>query len=236
MAAYAALLGFLPLFAYSAIPASSPTTWSECPKVITQETSMLKCTNISVPLDYSNVDGEHIPLLLVKLPANDTDTHRGSLVWQLGGPGVITLNALINAVTGGLDSFGELRNFFDIVVAEPRGIGLNHPVKCDPQYSQQKMKSYPRTEQEFLESLSFYEAMGEDCLARTGDVMHHMDTLTQARDLEATRTALGDEKLNYCSYAIATKGFSADSIQMDSPGAPCEAQFTHTSFRTTSAL
>lgn len=232
-----ALLGFLPLLECSAIPAHAPATWSECPEAITKHTSKLRCTNISVPLDYNDADGEHIPLLLAKLPANDTDTYKGSLVWQLGGPGAITTSALVYAAEGGPDSFGELRNFFDIVVAEPRGIGLNYPVKCDPKLiEQQKAKSYPRTEQDWTEYMSFFETMGQDCLARTGKVMEHMDTLTQAMDLEAVRIALGDEKLNYCSSTIGTAAFSTDSIQMDCPGAPCEANSTRTTFRTTSVL
>lgn len=194
--------------AFAAPVDAGSATWSDCPTAISniapaldwsQILPALRCSNITVPLDHGTPDAERIPLMLVKLPAKETETYQGSLVLQFGGPGAVTTEALVSAANG-VDIFGELRNHFDIVTAEPRGIAWNHAVKCDPRYGQQKVKAFPRTEQDYQKALDFYEAMGRDCLERTGDVMHFMDTLTQARDLETVRVALGGGPLNYCQY------------------------------------
>jgi hypothetical protein len=150
-------------------------------------------------MDYTHPNSKQIPLMLVKLPSNSTDssTHKGNIIFQSGGPGAITTEAFVTAVSGA-DIFGRLREHFDLIAAEPRGIAWNYAVRCDPKYTSQQVKAYPRTEAEYLAALEFYGDMGRDCLERTGEVMHFMDSKTQARDLEGVRVALGGEPLNYC--------------------------------------
>jgi hypothetical protein len=203
----------------------------------TQVLPVLQCTNITVPLDYENPQDRQIPLMLVKLPSNNTDpsTHKGNLVFQLGGPGAISTEALISA-TLGLDLFGPLRNHFDIVTVEARGIAWNHAVRCDAKYTSQQVKAYPRTEVEHRAALEFYEMMGRDCLERTGEVMHFMDSRTQARDLEEVRIALGREMINYCEFSHCLWWADADMMQMGYRGARCEAQCTRICIRTRFAL
>lgn len=172
-----------------------PADWTDCPPYLSTN---LRCANITVPLDYDNPLDETLPLKLLKLPTNNTSGRKGSVVWQYGGPGDPTYLDLIETADGGKEKFGDIRNQFDIVVAEPRGVGINHPVKCDPKFGQVRPKIFPRTEDEYEEALQFYQEMGQSCLEHTGKLLYHMDTLTQAKDLEAVRVALGEGGLNYC--------------------------------------
>ena len=186
------------VFSYS--PASTTpgaANWTTCPSSISTN---LQCADIIVPLDYDNPSDETLSLRLLKLPTNNTSNRRGAVVWQYGGPGDVTTDALITTANGTKDQFGDLRNYFDIVVADPRGVGLNHPVKCDPKFGESKYRFYPRTEAEYEEALDFYGELGQSCLERTGKLLHHLDTLTHARDLEAVRVAIGEGPLNYCMY------------------------------------
>ena len=182
--------------------------WTDCP---TNISTLVKCLDITVPLDYDDPQGEQLNLKLINLPANNTDARRGSLVWQLGGPGEVTSDTVIAEAEGNISTFGELRPYFDIIVADPRGVGLNHPVKCDPKFGQTQSNFYPETEEEFQEVLKFFDEMGKDCLNRTGNVMNFMDTKTQARDLEAVRIALGEGKLNYCTCQASSPQVQSSS-------------------------
>lgn len=179
----------------TAQPVTPSAKWDTCPNEISP---LLLCTDISVPLDYEDPTGEQISLKLVKLPIKEGGDKKGSVVWQLGGPGEITTSLLNYTVNGVSDVFGELRNHFDIVTAEPRGIAFNHPIKCDPKFNQQKLPYFPRSEADYNETLKFFGDMGKDCAERTGQIINYLDTRTQARDLEAVRVALGPDKLNYC--------------------------------------
>lgn len=141
--------------------------------------------------------------MIMKLPANNTAERKGSLVYQHGGPGDVTWTVLNDTASGGLDRFGDLRNYFDIVVAEPRGIAYNHPVLCDPQSFTERLNSFPTTEKEWNALVDAYGKLGQSCLKLTGKVLEFMDTKTQARDLEAFRIANGEGGLNYCESFVS---------------------------------
>ncbi len=48
------------------------------------------------------------------------------------------------------------------------------------------------------------KAFGASCLENTGPLLAHLDTVSVARDLDAVRAALGDEKLNYLGLSYGT--------------------------------
>ena len=45
------------------------------------------CTDVTVPVDYSNPGGERMQLSLVKYPATDSKKRLGALLVNPGGPG-----------------------------------------------------------------------------------------------------------------------------------------------------
>ena len=61
-----------------------------------------------------------------------------------------------------------IRHNFAIIVADPRGVDVNHPVRCDPKYGAPGPRFYSRTEGEYEEALEFYRELGESFLERTG--------------------------------------------------------------------
>ena len=190
------LLSSLFLTRTYAVPiADTAAQWTDCPSTLP---SNLRCTTASVPMDYSGNFTEQLTLNLIKLPAGNLNERRGSLVWQFGGPGEPTSDTLIAAAESDGLTFSDVQTYFDIVVADPRGVGLNYPVKCDPALARERLSYFPTSEAEYDDMLSIFGDLGESCLQRTGNVMNYMDTQTQARDLEAVRIAIGEGKLNYC--------------------------------------
>ena len=59
----------------------------------------MECASLSVPLDYTQPNGERITIGLNRLPALDPEQRIGSLVFNPGGPGgaateIVALEAL----------------------------------------------------------------------------------------------------------------------------------------------
>ena len=98
----------------------------------------------------------------------------------------------------------RLREYFDLVGLDPRGVGLSTPVKCDPEIWNEGGSLFPKDQAAYDAMVAHNKAFGESCLENTGPLLAHLDTVSVARDLDAIRAALGDEKLNYLglSYGI----------------------------------
>ena len=103
----------------------------------------------------------------------------------------------------------EIRQRFDLVGFDPRGIGSSTPaVRCnsdaeadaaraDPQvdYSPAGVAHIEDTEKKFVQRC--VDRMGKDFLANVG-------TASVVKDLDALRAALGDDKLTYIGYSYGT--------------------------------
>ncbi|GAB2820523.1 alpha/beta hydrolase [Actinocorallia aurea] len=161
-----------------------------------------QCGTLDVPVDYAAPDGEKIPLSLIKLPA--TGTKKGSLLTNPGGPGGSGVNFVRN--TG--RSFGEpLLRDFDLIGFDPRGVGASDPVQCltDSQldtYLATDMSPDTAAEMKKLEKVS--KGFAEGCEKNSADLLAHVGTKDAARDMDAIREAVGDEKLTYYGASYGT--------------------------------
>ena len=137
-------------------------SWREC-------RADRECASIEVPLDYDDPEGEAITLSLLRVPAEDSDRRIGSLVVNPGGPGVSGVTYAADAET----YFGEeLREVFDIVGFDPRGVSESTPIDCR---TDEELDAYigadpdPDTAAERREARALFAAFGEGCLERSGD-------------------------------------------------------------------
>ena len=94
--------------------------WSGCE-------GYLKCGEVEVPLDWQNPTGDTIQLAVIYRPADSNDPI-GSLLVNPGGPGSSAHSWLA------LDPEGiatdEIRESFNIVAFDPRGVGRSAAVRC----------------------------------------------------------------------------------------------------------
>lgn len=164
----------------------------------------LECAEIEVPLDYADPDGDAISLSMLRAPAEDAGRRIGSLVVNPGGPGV---SAMDYAARSG-SAFGEeLRDVFDIVGVDPRGVAASTPLECR---TDEQLDAYiaadpsPDTRAELREARELFREFGEGCLDASGDLARHISTEESARDLDIVRAVLGQGQLTYFGASYGT--------------------------------
>ncbi|GAB3655589.1 alpha/beta hydrolase [Actinocorallia lasiicapitis] len=174
---------------------SKPIKWEKCG-------DGLQCGEVKVPLDYAAPDGEKLTLAVNRIPASGKKI--GSLLVNPGGPGGSGLEFVAGA--GRLFS-DELREKFDIVGFDPRGVGQSSPVRCltGPQldeFYETDTSPDSAAEQKKLNDVS--KEFAEGCQDKSAKLLPYIGTKSAARDMDAIRVAVGDEKLTYYGASYGT--------------------------------
>ena len=106
-----------------AIPkVGAPIAWDRCVPASPGANSILanaQCGKLGVPVDYSKPDAGTASIAVIKFPA--TGAKIGSLVINPGGPGESGVNA---AASMSQNLPQQLKERFDLVGFDPRGVGL----------------------------------------------------------------------------------------------------------------
>ncbi|WP_433791241.1 alpha/beta hydrolase [Actinoplanes sp. CA-252034] len=175
--------------------AAGPVNWSPCP-----EDESVQCGLMRVPVDWTAPLGPQIDVQLARSPAGDPAAKLGVLMVNPGGPGVSAVNlALDHAFFG-----AEVRRRFDIVGVDPRGVGRSAPILCDQGLVDAKPSPLFTTEADYRRTEEHNRRLAEDCGGRSGPVYEHADTVSVARDLEAVRLALGEERISFFGASYGT--------------------------------
>jgi pimeloyl-ACP methyl ester carboxylesterase len=176
------------------VPGSS-LTWRSC-------RGGFQCARLSVPLDYARPDGAHISLALIRQPARDANAREGSLVINPGGPGASGVDFV--AQSGDVLP-AEIRDHFDIVGFDPRGVGGSAPVDCHANLDAYfDVNPAPRNATERATLVRASAAVATDCANNAKALLPHVSTVDGARDLDRIRAALGDAKLTYLGWSYGT--------------------------------
>ncbi|MET1049780.1 MAG: alpha/beta hydrolase [Acidimicrobiales bacterium] len=169
-----------------------PIEWEDCVHG--------ECARPSVPLDYSDPDGERIELYVSRSPA--TGDRIGALFVNPGGPGASAAD-FASVLATILPE--EINERFDIVGVDPRGVGESSPVDCGVE-AKDLYSVDPSIEDEadrvaLLEVSAAYVA---DCAEKYGDVLPHLGTRDVALDMDSVRAAMGDDELSYLGFSYGT--------------------------------
>jgi pimeloyl-ACP methyl ester carboxylesterase len=166
----------------------------------------LECAELTVPLDYAKRHGATITIGLNRLTATDPARRIGSLIFNPGGPGGPATRFVAAEAAGRRRVFSPaLRERFDVIGMDPRGVGASTPVRCDPANWNAAVSLFPRDQAAFDRLVAHNQALGESCLRLSGPLLGHVDTVSAARDLESVRAALGDGKLNYLGLSYGSQ-------------------------------
>jgi pimeloyl-ACP methyl ester carboxylesterase len=160
-----------------------------------------ECARLEVPLDYAAPSGETIEVAVVRLPADDP---RGSLLLNPGGPGA---SGIGYARAAGSVVSGAVRERYDIVGFDPRGVGRSAPVDCLDHSQLDRFLAIdgsPDSAQEEQALLQEWSKLGAGCYRNAPGVTAHMSTQDAARDMDVLRAALGDRSLNYLGKSYGT--------------------------------
>lgn len=189
--------------ATAATPVTSPggLAWKAC--------GALQCANLAVPRDYADPGGPTITLALARKTAAVPANRIGALLFNPGGPG----NSGVDALPGELRTLTTtIKNRFDIVSWDPRGIERSAPVRCsDPRAKPSggggggsTLDPAPMNDADRQALADAYRAGGEACLRHSGDLLRHVGTNATAEDVERIRIALGEEKLTFIGHSAGT--------------------------------
>ncbi len=176
-------------------PAKGRLSWSDCG-------DGFECAELAVPLDHGQPDGERIAISVTRLPASGDRI--GSLVVNPGGPGS---SGVDYARAADLIVSDEVRARFDIVGFDPRGVGRSAPVECVNDEGLDAFIALDTTPDDARERAELERASREfaaGCQARSGRLLPHVGTVDAARDMDALREALGDQKLTYLGKSYGT--------------------------------
>ena len=178
-------------------------TWGPCPADTSG--SDLECATLPVPLDYDDPASEQITIGMNRLPARDPQQRIGSLIFNPGGPGG-EASPLIALEAAGVPLFdSQVRDRFDLIGLDPRGVGMSTHVRCDPALWNDAPSLFPQDAAGFAALQAHTQAVGQSCLEMTGPLLAHLDTVSAARDMEQVRLALGGEPLNYLGLSYGTQ-------------------------------
>ena len=187
-------------FALAGYAASPGVGWSKC------YSGPFECGIVQVPLDHNEPYGASIDIALIRLPALNPQNRIGSLFFNPGGPG--GSGVLFLLLRGQTTFFANLRERFDLVGFDPRGIAGSTALRCFGTYYQWDSAFapffFPRTPEEENVQIATDRYLNEACAQRGGRIIDHMSAANVARDLDLLRQAVGDTKLNFVGYSYGS--------------------------------
>jgi pimeloyl-ACP methyl ester carboxylesterase len=164
-----------------------------------------RCARLLVPFDYSRPGWRTFSLPVLMLPAADPAHRIGSLVINPGGPGG---SGVQYALTARSQFPAAIRNRFDIVGFDPRGVGSSQPaVHCltGPQLDRYfGTDDSPGTPSQLAAVVAENKQFAAGCEQNSGPLLPYVGTRDAARDLDVLRAALGEPKLTYLGKSYGT--------------------------------
>lgn len=175
----------------SSTPAPVPAIeWSPC--------GTAECATVAVPLDHDDPAGPSVDLAVLRLPARGDRI--GPLFVNFGGPGSGTSDLLPT-----FPFPEEVRDRFDIVAVDPRGVGGSVPLDCGVDATELYAVDPTVEDDADVEALvGISRRYADDCDRARGDLLPHVGTRDVARDLDLVRAGLGDEQLSFVGYSYGT--------------------------------
>ncbi|MGW7288442.1 alpha/beta hydrolase [Streptomyces sp. NPDC054847] len=165
-----------------------------------------ECAVANVPLDHARPDYRSIELAVIRHRSAEPAERLGTLFFNPGGPG--------GPGTVGLPELYEkfpraLRDRYDIVSWDPRGVGESTAVRCfatagEATVWHAQVPPFPVGEKEQRAFTAAYADLAQRCERRDPELLRHVSTADTARDLDLLRRAVGEERLHYWGISYGT--------------------------------
>jgi len=166
-----------------------------------------ECATARVPLDYRAPTGPTIEIAVIRHRATSPGHRIGSLFFNSGGPG--------GAGTTDLPRYysffpAALRQRFDIIGFDPRGVGQSTAVQCFPSSAAETRffatlpAGFPVGAAQQHRWVSRYARFAQVCQQRNAALLPHLATADVARDMDLLRQAVGDPSLNYLGVSYGS--------------------------------
>jgi pimeloyl-ACP methyl ester carboxylesterase len=161
-------------------PPAQGLTWQPCPADPAQE-----CAALRVPIDWSAPRGRQTTIQVTRMKAT--------------GP-ARPLGVLVSPPPNGLAGLSPaLRERFDLVTYTKRALEVVEPsAQC---VQPADVTFAPRDAAEFQHLVQRNRAAFLECARRHGESWHHLDSATEARDVDAVRAALDQRQISFLDTA-----------------------------------
>jgi pimeloyl-ACP methyl ester carboxylesterase len=160
------------------------------------------CTTFEVPLDYQDPKGDRVELAMTKVRARGESI--GSLFVNPGGPGGSAFNY---AKAADYIVSDHIRDSFDVVGVDPRGVGQSDTIRCltdeqiDAQISADGSPDTTLEESRLILDAGF---IGQACKNKDNPLIAHMSTVEVAKDMDIARALVGDPVMNLLGKSYGT--------------------------------
>ncbi|WP_338015795.1 alpha/beta hydrolase [Kitasatospora sp. CB01950] len=171
--------------------------WGPCDR---QTPAAFRCAAVKVPLDYGNPGGAQLDVVVNRSKAASAHQRRGVLLFNPGGPGASGLELPV-AMEPVLPQ--EVKDRYDLVGFDPRGVGRSSPISCGltPDELNIDRAYHPET---FAKDVQWARTVADKCAAAAGDELRHITTRNTARDMDLVRTVLGEQRISYYGGSYGT--------------------------------
>ena len=194
---------------------SQKVEWYDCVATAGVEKSAdrtgFQCAKVTVPLDYSQPDGQTIEIAMKKHLATGS-VRQGTLFMNPGGPGG---SGVDNVGAMATTTFAGVQKAYDIIGFDPRGVGSSTAITCSTDAEAKAMEGVSPVdgagapvafEKRAAVMSERFKQLEADCASRTKptELLDHVDTVSVARDLDVLRALSGDQKLTYAGFSYGT--------------------------------
>lgn len=172
-------------------------TWQPCPENVT-----LECGTLTLPVDYRKPKGETFDMAVIRAAAIERGQHIGVLVTAPGGPGQSGVDTVLGAIQLQAPIIERLRERFDVVSFDPRGVARSHPVTCQLEPAGQPTDLDDAALAAFFDDFS--RRVAAACLDQNGPFVLSMSTNNIARDVDMLRRALDEKQITIFGGSYGT--------------------------------
>ena len=176
---------------------NSSLIWQSC-----SDQSQLQCATLDVLSDPTDTQSDKIALVLNRLPAIQEE-REGIVLINPGGPGGSGIEFLEDLSAS--DALPEaLREKFDFIGFDPRGIGGSAAVDCS-EFGTTEINEYLANEQAIDQYVEDLADTASSCEQKYGAYLQQLGSLNVVHDMDAIRRAAAEEKIHYLGYSYGTR-------------------------------
>ncbi|MFJ7203925.1 alpha/beta hydrolase [Streptomyces sp. NPDC098789] len=197
----------------TALPAlvASPASAAQTPEYLRQKPAWHRCSpdrpaeyecaTLKVPLDYQRPEGRTLDVAISRMKSENPAKRRGVLLLNPGGPGTSGLSRPIRA---NADMPKDVRDRYDLVGFDPRGVGESSPISCGDLSAAETGEGGAYRPETFASDVAWARGIADKCREKSGDVIPYITTRNTARDMDVIRAALGERTVSYLGYSYGT--------------------------------
>ncbi|NUQ98939.1 MAG: alpha/beta fold hydrolase [Streptomyces sp.] len=186
----------------SASAAEEPLKWTRCAGSGLDPRQ--QCATLEVPMDYAHPGGRTIDIAVSRIPAEKPSARRGALLLIAGGPGGTSLD---DPSGKGQKLPQDVRDTYDLIGFAPRGNAPSTSVSCGLDHGDlalSKLRPWPAPDGSVTENMRTARRVAAACATNGGELMRHITTKDNARDIDRIRAALGEPRLSAWGVSYGT--------------------------------